>query len=401
MMMINFIIVLCLFQCTSCFHLSNKGVRYHQVQVSEIPTVKSVIVEVENIGCHISKIICGILIALTLHPSESRAQVYTPSIQLTATKDNQGKNIGNNDDSAIFLKGLISGSVTRASKELILHPIDTIKSRIQTIAFNETMSPGLLYKDVFNGLLPALVGGIPAGAIFFGVKDFFKSFLKGFNANNNLNWALNKDEITIISVILANIPYWILRTPSEVLKTKEQIDMTSPSTSSSPTIQRIKSVYAAGGLTNVLQYLYGSYSSNFIYALPADIIKFIAYEKLVLRLFQKESGGKLEGLEAAVAGALAGMVAQISTTPLDVARTRIMAAQKDDMTPSSTSIKAQSPDQKELFRQANPFTEVVNIYEKEGVSGMFVGLGPRIVRAFASGAVQFASYEITQNLLNK
>jgi len=39
-------------------------------------------------------------------------------------------------------------------------------------------------------------------------------------------------------------------------------------------------------------------------------------EKLVLRLFQKESGGKLEGFEAAVAGALAGMVAQISTTPV-------------------------------------------------------------------------------------
>ena len=67
------------------------------------------------------------------------------------------------------------------------------------------LSPGsrsLLYKDVFNGLAPALVGGIPAGALFFGAKDFLKSALKGTGA-------LSKDQVTILSVVLANIPYWV------------------------------------------------------------------------------------------------------------------------------------------------------------------------------------------------
>lgn len=63
-------------------------------------------------------------------------------------------------------------------------------------------SGSLLYKDVFNGLVPALVGGIPSGALFFGVKDFLKSTLKGTGA-------LSKDEVTILSVVLANIPYWV------------------------------------------------------------------------------------------------------------------------------------------------------------------------------------------------
>ena len=39
-------------------------------------------------------------------------------------------------------------------------------------------------------------------------------------------------------------------------------------------------------------------------------------EKLVLRFFGKESGSKVEGLEAAAAGAIAGMLAQAVTTPV-------------------------------------------------------------------------------------
>eukprot|EP01036_Dinobryon_divergens_P028868 gene28868-37879_t len=284
----------------------------------------------------------------------------------------------------VFAKGLASGSVTRAAKEIVLHPIDTVKSRIQTAAVNASSSRSLLYKDVFNGLAPALVGGIPAGALFFGAKDFLKSALKGTGA-------LSKDQVTILSVVLANIPYWVLRAPSEVLKTKEQV----------------RSVYRTGGIARLWQYLYGSYASNLIYALPADIVKFLAYEKLVLGFFGKESGGKVEGLEAAIAGALAGMIAQAMTTPLDVARTRIMANQGEYLPiPTSLSISSSTttsppPPDSSVLRQANIFAEVVSIYRGEGWAGLFAGLSPRLVRAVVSGAVQFATYEVTQNILSK
>ena len=76
-----------------------------------------------------------------------------------------------------------------------------------------------------------------------------------------------------------------------------------------------------------------------------------------------------------------------------------MAAQKEEFIAPSITTQS-SPSSKVPFRQANPFKEVSSIYEKEGIEGLFVGLGPRIVRAIGSGAVQFASYEITQNLLN-
>jgi hypothetical protein len=50
----------------------------------------------------------------------------------------------------------------------------------------------------------------------------------------------------------------------------------------------------------------------------------------------------------------------------------------------------------------NPVTEVITIVESEGPGSLFSGLLPRACRALASGGIQFASYELTQNaLLNR
>ena len=46
----------------------------------------------------------------------------------------------------------------------------------------------------------------------------------------------------------------------------------------------------------------------------------------------------------------------------------------------------------------NPFSRAATVAREEGVLALFAGLQPRMLRAVASGAVQFASYELTQNL---
>jgi len=73
------------------------------------------------------------------------------------------------------------------------------------------------------------------------------------------------------TVICANVPYWIVRAPAETLKTRQQVGSTSEST-----LNDIRTLYEQQGLAAILQSMYGSYSSNFAYALPADIIKFVA-----------------------------------------------------------------------------------------------------------------------------
>ena len=84
---------------------------------------------------------------------------------------------------------------------------------------------------------------------------------------------LGKQESTVLSVMVTNIPYWVVRTPSEVLKTRRQIGYDN---SSSVSEMMTKMVEQEGGVLPAIRSSYASYASNFAHALPADIAKFVA-----------------------------------------------------------------------------------------------------------------------------
>ena len=96
--------------------------------------------------------------------------------------------------------------------------------------------------------------------------------------------ALSRELRTIIAVAVANVPYWIVRTPTEVVTTRDQVRRTTskPGTagSSATTLEALRELWRLRGLRGVVDTLYGSFYSNLAYALPADIIKFVACEQL-------------------------------------------------------------------------------------------------------------------------
>lgn len=343
------------------------------------------------------------------------------------TKEKKDKTVKDEGDG--FVSGLISGAVSRASKEILLHPIDTVRAR-QQIYNNNNTDNNALYTDLYEGIVPALVGGIPAGAIFFGCKDYAKKQLRALG--------FSKEVATILSVTIANFPYWIIRNPSEVLKTRQQVQQTvapPPSTTTTTTSassfttaaasttksndavdvteivkdQRYDNAYAnfqamietEGSVVKALSKLYASYSSNVAYALPADLVKFLVYEYLSTQVLKKGEGEKMEALEAAITGAVAGLVAQAVTTPLDVARTRIMSSDRGGEDGTETDDGAEGGSVKSSFiaRQDNPISMMEKIVREEGIQALGKGFAPRAVRALASGAIQFASYELSQNVM--
>lgn len=126
--------------------------------------------------------------------------------------------------------------------------------------------------------------------------------------------------------------------------------------------------------------LYQGYSENILYGLPADVIKFVAYDNF--------TGGKgkkdISPIDGAVYGAAATAIAQLVTTPLDVLRNRIMAeVSKDDDEVSSS-------------KDLSYFDRIVKIAKEEGIEELFAGSTPRVAKACLSGAIQFATYEETK-----
>lgn len=111
---------------------------------------------------------------------------------------------------------------------------------------------------MFNGVLPALISGTPASAVFFGVKDYVK-----FEMMSSYHW--DKEFSTIIAVAVASIPYWIIRNPGEIIKTRDQLSLKSDVQQQAdyPTLKNVGSFYVG-------------FWFNVLYSLPADVIKFLA-----------------------------------------------------------------------------------------------------------------------------
>jgi hypothetical protein len=212
--------------------------------------------------------------AVLLGPKQAQAatmmQSTVANVEMTSVAISKAVVATTDEESVI--NGLISGASTRVAKELVLHPIDTVRTRLQKPPNSEGIVDNQegLFDNLYDGLLPALVGGVPAGALFFGVKDFTKKKLR--------NMGLGKQESTILSVMVTNIPYWVIRTPSEVLKTRRQIGYDN---SSSVSEMMTKMIEQEGGVLPAIKSSYASYASNFAYALPADIAKFVACKYLI------------------------------------------------------------------------------------------------------------------------
>eukprot|EP00624_Nannochloropsis_granulata_P000986 evm.model.NODE_14381_length_13028_cov_28.153055.3 len=258
-----------------------------------------------------------------------------------------------------FISGLAGGAASRASKELLLHPIDTWKTRLQYAKGEE--EPAELFRNLYDGVWPALVVGTPAGAAFFATKDVLKGLAKTTFGSEY------RGLTTIGAVFVANFPYWLIRNPAEVLKTQQQTGLIDSSTAG--VIKAVKE----GGLGG----LYRGYASNIAYAFPTDAIKFVVYEAL-----QNQFTRKLNPLESSALGSAASSVAQLMSTPLDVVRTRIM-----------TECEAAG---EAGVSSASVWETARTIAAEEGIGKLFSGLVPRLTRAFLSGAIQFGSYELTK-----
>ena len=73
-----------------------------------------------------------------------------------------------------LLLSLLSGGFAGLSVDVVLFPLDTLKTRLQA-ADGFIKSGG--FKGIYKGLSAAAVGSIPGAALFFGAYDTSKGYL--------------------------------------------------------------------------------------------------------------------------------------------------------------------------------------------------------------------------------
>ena len=299
------------------------------------------------------------LVATASSPAKAVTTETSPTLSRDAKKLEQLKET---------ISGFFSGGALTVTKTAVKYPLDSASVRLQMpkTKYSITNLPEL-FNGSYRGITAPLLSNIPAGAVFFAVKDAVKSSLK--------EQGMAKWMTTSLAVLAAQGPYWLLRNPSEVIKTRQQAGVEGYGEGTTIVDAfKLATDKERGG--KGLGELYKGYWENIIYANPADVIKFVCYESL--------SGGRknLPPAQGAAYGAVSTAAAQFITTPLDVVRNRIMAG--DDEEDSSSYVD-----------------KLTTLARAEGLEGLFAGATPRVGKALLSGAIQFATYEETKQSINR
>ncbi|KFW82450.1 S-adenosylmethionine mitochondrial carrier protein, partial [Manacus vitellinus] len=257
---------------------------------------------------------------------------------------------------------LKAGGVAGVCVDLILFPLDTVKTRLQSPqGFRKAGG----FRGIYAGVPSTAIGSFPNAAAFFITYENVKSVLPQ-GSSSYLSPATH-----MVAASLGEVVACLIRVPSEVVKQRAQV---SPSSSTLRILSQ--TLYHEG-----VQGLYRGYKSTVLREIPFSLVQFPLWESLK-DLWSWKQGHVVDSWQSAVCGAFAGGFAAVVTTPLDVAKTRIMLAKAGSRNATG-----------------NVLTALGGIWRTQGLSGLFAGVVPRMAAISLGGFIFLGTYEKTRQLL--
>lgn len=284
-----------------------------------------------------------------------------------------------------LLNELFAGALGEISKDILLHAVDTAKTRRQAQIKNDDDDDNnniLLYiRELYSGFPIVAVSSIPQGGIFFLMK---------------------KGSIEILGRLLPNLPYflsstvpigfgvmayWLFRTPAEVIKTQVQTKQVPTVTQA---IEQARSSYSNGLLG-----LWKHYPVMLCLDIPFQIVNFILFASLTE--FIKNIGIEQSILTRLFCGTTCGMISAGLTCPLDVCKTRIISRDKEAIKKRNELLQLNILNSTSLDADINQpngnmFVELMKIYNEEGIQTLFLGLKQRLLYTGFANGIRLAAY---------
>ncbi|EYU23473.1 hypothetical protein ABFS82_01G073000 [Erythranthe guttata] len=270
-----------------------------------------------------------------------------------------------------------AGAMAGIFVSLCLHPMDTIKTVIQSCPADQkalhTIGRSIITERGVSGLYRGISSNILSSAPISAVYTFTYESVK-----KSLLPMLPKEYHSLAHCAAggcASIATSFIFTPSERIKQQMQVGSHYRNCWNA-LIQVVKN----GGLPS----LYTGWAAVLCRNVPHSIIKFYTYERLKqMMLPSNQSNAEANIVQTLVCGGLAGSTASLFTTPFDVVKTRLQT-----QIPGSTA------------QYNGVYNTLTEIGKREGLKGLYRGLTPRLVMYMIQGALFFASYESFKRLLS-
>ncbi|KAJ9463090.1 putative mitochondrial carrier protein PET8 [Diplonema papillatum] len=258
---------------------------------------------------------------------------------------------------APYLTSLTAGGCAGLTVDVILYPLDCIKTRRQA-AGGLAKSGG--YRNLYSGLRAAALGSIPCSALFFVTYEWAKDKIKLNDTSNLLpNWSVCASAAAAGELVACSI-----RVPAELVKQRMQVGRVK-------SLQDAATAIRKGGFKGLV-----GYKATIARDIPFSVLQYPMYETAKHWI----SGGEpLPAWNSALVGACTGSISAFLTTPLDVCKTRIMLGNQND----NSSI----------------FAHLTRIHREEGVSGLYRGCLSRSMWMGLGGLLFLGSYEQCKDVL--
>ncbi|KAL8138927.1 hypothetical protein V2J09_004928 [Rumex salicifolius] len=264
-----------------------------------------------------------------------------------------------------------SGALAGTFVSLCIHPVDTIKTVIQSCKVEQkslyTIGQSIVTERGLSGLYRGVASNIATSAPISAIYTFSYETVKGF-----LLPFLPKEYQSFAHCTAggcASIATSFIFTPSERIKQQMQV---------SPRYQNCWNAFLRiienGGLPS----LYTGWGAVLCRNIPHSIIKFYTYESLKQHIFSSDQPKTWQTL---LCGGLAGSTAALFSTPFDLVKTRYQT-----QVPGSAK------------QYSGVFNAIKQISKTEGVTGLYRGLTPRLVMYMSQGALFFTSYEFFKSM---
>ncbi|CAL1374340.1 unnamed protein product [Linum trigynum] len=266
------------------------------------------------------------------------------------------------------LRSALAGGLSCALSTSLMHPVDTVKTRVQasTLTFPEIISklPQVGVQGLYRGSIPAIVGQFSSHGLRTGIYEVSKLVLI------NVAPTLPDIQVQSISSFCSTFLGTAVRIPCEVLKQRLQAGL----------FDNVGEAIVGTWQQDGLKGFFRGTGATLCREIPFYVVGMALYEeskKVAQQMLRRE----LEPWETITVGALSGGLTAVLTTPFDVMKTRMMTAPRGRQLPMSMV--------------------AYSILRREGPLGLFKGAVPRFFWIAPLGAMNFAGYELARKAMTK
>ncbi|CAI5524863.1 unnamed protein product [Closterium sp. Naga37s-1] len=345
--------------------------------------------------------------------------------------------------------GAVAGGLAGGFTNATLHPLDTVKTKLQTkgsslvysgpIDVIRKVSAAQGIGGFYRGLPAAFLGSVLSSSIYFGTYELAKGGLSkdialplpfsGFrrapsSSSGGRSGASEQDRsgggsgsggggssassssssgVVVLSCPVALVPPVAAAlgniTSSAILVPKEVIKQRMQAGAAGSVWQVLQQTVAGEGVAG----LYSGYTAALLRNLPTNVLNFSTFEYLKMAILHVKHSTTLRPHESMAAGAVAGALSAALTTPLDVVKTRLMTQARVAVAAAGTTGAKAEAAAKAQAAAAYTYKGVAStlrrVCEEEGVLGLTRGMTPRILYNAAFSAIGFLAFETARSVL--